>query len=250
MKQTGKLLAAIAATAAAATASATPSTTYWTPATIYTQPYLVPHLTYDTYVAEQGMLANDYGLTVGVLPFEKLQAEVGVDVFSPGYTEDTVYLNGKVTLPEGALAAWQPGVSFGIQSVGFKGGISDYDHLHLTVGKTIPRVGTLAVGGYHGLTRALYVLPSETGAAQTGFMASYTSPDIEIGLPGLRKVVVVADYASGNNYFGGGGAGLAIYFTPAIDLITGPVWFPRGAAATDFMWTFQIDVDVDLVKKK
>ena len=120
MKQATKALAALILAAAATTASATPSTTFWTPATTYTQPYLVPHLTYDTYVAEGGMLQNDYGLTIGVLPFEKLQGEVGVDVFYPGFTKDNFYLNAKVTLPEGAFASWQPGVSLGIQSVGFK----------------------------------------------------------------------------------------------------------------------------------
>ena len=32
-------------------------------------------------------MANDYGLTIGVLPFEKLQGEVGVDLFLPGYVQ-------------------------------------------------------------------------------------------------------------------------------------------------------------------
>lgn len=249
MKQLPRVLAATIVALAAARASATPSTTFWTPATTYTQPYLVPHLTYDTYVAEQGMLANDYGLTMGILPFEKLQAEIGFDVFYPGYTQNGFYLNGKVTLPEGAYASWQPGVSLGIQSVGFRSDINDYNHLHLTIGKTFAGVGSFAVGAYHGLTKSLYQLPTETKAEQTGFMASYVSPDIKVGLPGLDKIVLVGDYASGKNYFGGGGVGASLYFTPAISLLTGPVWFPKGAAATDFMWTFQLDVDVELLKK-
>ena len=87
-----KLLGAIAVTAmlaAATTASATTSTTFWTPATTYTQPYLVPHLTYDSYFGEKGNLANDYGLTVGVLPFAKLQGELGIRrvVFGPARRE-------------------------------------------------------------------------------------------------------------------------------------------------------------------
>jgi len=253
MKQGSKVLAAVILAAAAASASATPSTTYWTPATTYTQPYLVPHLTYDTYFAEGGMLQNDYGLTIGVLPFEKLQAEVGFDLFYPGLAKDNFYLNAKLTLPEGAYAAWQPGVSVGIQSVGFKKDYSDYDHLHLSVGKGFAGIGTFVVGGYYGLNKNLYV-GSDGKTAQAGFMASYTSPDIKVGLPGLDKIVIAADYASGNNAFGAYGAGVGLYFTPAIALLTGPVWFNdsklmEAGYGADFMWTVQLDVDVELLKK-
>jgi hypothetical protein len=253
MKQGSKVLAAVILAVTATAASATPSTTFWTPATTYTQPYLVPHLTYDTYASAKGNLLNDYGLTVGVLPFEKLQAEVGVDLFLAGVAPhanvgDNVYLNAKVTLPEGAFAAWQPGVSLGIQSVGFASGYSNYDHLHLTLSKGFAGVGTFAIGGYYGATKALYTLPGEA-AAQAGAMASYTSPDIKIGLPGLDKIVIAADYASGKNFFGGGGVGAALYFTPAVALLTGPVFLPKGAAPSEFMWSFQIDVDVELLKK-
>jgi hypothetical protein len=253
MKQLPRVLAAAVVVLAASRASATPSTTFWTPATTYTQPYLVPHLTYDTYVAERGMLQNDYGLTIGVLPFEKLQGEVGFDVFYPGLTRDNLYLNAKVTLPEGAYAAWQPGVSFGIQSVGFKADYSDYDHLHLSVSKGFAGIGTFVVGGYYGLNETLY-LGSDGKAARAGLMASYTSPDIKVGLPGLDKIVLVGDYATGKNAFGGGGVGAALYFTPAIALLTGPVWFNdsnlmKATYGADFMWSFQLDVDVELLKK-
>lgn len=244
-----KAAAAAAALATATTASATPSTTYWTPATTYTQPFLVPHLTYDTYFAEGGQLQPDYGLTIGILPFEKVQAEVGIDVLVPGLHKDNLYLNGKVTLVEGALAEWQPGVSLGIQSVGFKKDYSDYNHLHLTVGKTFA-FGTVTVGGYRGGNQVLYT--SSAGKVErTGLMASYTSPDIKLGLTGLDKIVIVGDYASGNNYFGGYGVGAGFYFTPAIALLTGPVMFNdkelmKGSYGSDFMWTFQLDVDFDL----
>ena len=61
--------------------------------------------------------------------------------------------------------------------------------------------------------------------------------------------MLAADYASGKNGFGGGGVGAAIYFTPAIALLTGPVLLVDGAYATDLMWSVQLDVDVELLKK-
>jgi hypothetical protein len=249
MKHAFKAAIAAAVLAAATVASATPSTTYWTPATTYTQPFLVPHLTYDTYFAEGGQLQPDYGLTIGILPFEKVQAEVGVDLFVPGKHKDNFYLNGKLTLVEGAFAEWQPGVSLGIQSVGFKKDYSDYNHLYLAVGKTFG-FGNITVGGYHGGNKVLYT-SSKGKVEQTGFMASYTSPDINVKVTGLDKVVILADFASGKNFFGGYGVGAAFYFTPAIDVITGPVMFNdkdliKSTYGSSFMWTVQLDVDFDL----
>lgn len=246
------VLAALLVTAMSA--MATPSTVYWTPATSYTQPYLVPHLTYDTYVAEEGKLLNDYGLTVGVIPGDKIQGEVGFDVFLPNaWVKNTFQLNGKVTLAEGAFSKWQPGVSFGIMGVGFKKDVSDQHLLHLDASKGTP-FGTFGVGGYYGAGSKLLWTGSDGKVHRTGVMASYVSPDWVLDLPGVNKIDFTADIASGKNSFGAVGGGAVIYFTPAIDLITGPVWFldSKGAKAangTDFVWTFQIDVDFDLIKK-
>jgi hypothetical protein len=258
------LKAAVLATllAAATKAHATPSTTFWTPATTYVQPFLVPHITYDSYVAEAGATQNDYGLTMGFLPWEKFQGEIGVDVFLPGVVNpmtgkktgvgDNTYLNGKLGIPEGAFASWQPGISAGIQNVGFTKDYSDYNHMHAEIGKTFGPIGNLTVGGYYGGNEKLYV--SSTGKTErSGFMASYTSADLNTNLVGLTKVNFIADYASGNNVFGAYGAGIGFYFTPAIDILTGPIWFndknlAKATFGADFFWTVQLDVDIDFHK--
>jgi hypothetical protein len=251
MKLPSKALAALAVLAAARVASATPSTVVWTPATTYTQPYLVPHLTYDTYVAEKSNLANTYGLTMGVLPGAKVQGELGVDVFYPGITADFVQANARLTLVEGALAAWQPALSVGIMGAGFEEDVSDYHLLHATASKATP-VGTIAVGGYYGAGSELLWTGSD-GEERAGFMASWASPEIAIGLPGLEKIVLAADVATGKNWFGAIGAGASLYFTPNVALVTGPVFFLDrdlydALGTGDFMWTAQIDVDVPFRK--
>ena len=253
MKKALKAVAAAAVLAAAPAAWATSSTTFWTPATTYTQPYLVPHITYDSYVAEKGGLQNDYGLTLGVLPFEKLQAEVGVDTFLPGLAKNNLYVNGKLTIPEGAFSKLQPGVSVGALGVGFKKDVSDFNVLHAELGKTFPVVGNVSVGGYYGLNDKLMV-SSDGKKQQGGLIASWTSPDVVLDLPGLNKIVFLADVQTGNNVFGAWGAGIGLYFTPAIDLLTGPVFFNdsnlmKSTYGSDFMWSVQLDVDFDLIKK-
>src|SRR5437870_9212052 len=73
---------------------ATPSTTYWTPATSDVQPFNVWHIGVDNYFrlyqtqqdidkGQGAALPTDVGLTVGVLPFEKLNMEVGIDYLAP-----------------------------------------------------------------------------------------------------------------------------------------------------------------------
>ncbi|HYG69144.1 MAG TPA: hypothetical protein VD838_15850, partial [Anaeromyxobacteraceae bacterium] len=200
---------------------------------------------YDTYFAEQGAYAINTGVTVGVLPFEKLQGEIGVDFNYPGLTQNGFYLNAKLAVPEGALGANLPGLSFGVYNVGFEEDVNDYNVFHAEVAKTFPVVGTIAVGGYYGLNDTLLV--DENGdAAQGGFMASWTGPELKLGLPGLQKVVPAVDIMTGDSAFGAVGAGVTLYLSQTVGLITGPVFFlnpdvqPGGA---DFMWTFQLDVD-------
>ncbi len=255
MKPSSKALVACAALAVAQAAHATPSTTFWTPATGYVQSYLVPHITYDSYVGETGGFQNDYGLTMGVLPWEKLQGELGFDVFYPGYTDKNFYLNGKLTVPENAYGAWQPAVSFGVVNLGFKKDVTDYDILHASLAKTFPYVGNLAVGGYYGLNDKLMV-GSDGKVQQGGVMAAWTSPDIVVDFAGLQKIQLLGDVQSGKNAFGAVGGGIGLFFNSAIDILTGPVFFldPKAVASgpihPDWLWTVQLDVDIDFAKKK
>ena len=65
----------------------------------------------------------------------------------------------------------------------------------------------------------------------------------------------LADLATGKNWFGAYAGGVGLYFTPAIDILTGPVFFIdkdyyKANYRTDWLWTVQLDVDFDLVKPK
>lgn len=226
---------------------ATPSTAFWSPATTATQAFLVPHVTYDTYFAEAGAYAIDSGLTVGLLPFEAVQAEVGFDVNLPGNARDGLLLNAKLGLAEGAFGAWSPGVSAGVYGVGVRRGVSTYDVLHAEVGKTF-FFGTFAAGGYYGLDKRLLV--DEAGAShQAGFMGSYCSPGVPLGRVGLDKLVFVGDVQTGNSAFGAAGGGVTLFFTPAVAILTGPVFFLNREVQpgrASWMWSLQLDVDIDL----
>lgn len=234
------------------TAAATPSTNYWAPTTTGVQGFGVLHLTYDSYVATDAMYPIDLGLTIGVLPWSAVQAEVGVDVLYPTLDADgegmsvPVYLNGKLGGAEDVAFPWQPAWSVGIYNLGFESDVTDYDLLYALIGHTIPGAGAASIGGYYGLNEDL-MTSSGGDKAQAGLLAGYFSPPID--LPVIDHINLTADVQTGENGFGGGGAGVYLYFTPAISLLTGPVFFfdpDKQPGGNSWMWTAQLDVDLDL----
>ncbi|MEI7705743.1 MAG: hypothetical protein WCK73_14235 [Deltaproteobacteria bacterium] len=261
MKKIVRVLAACAIALFAQGAWATPSTLFWTPATTYVQPYLIPHITYDTYFNDKANYPMDLGLTMGILPWEKIQAEVGIDAFLPYWgAQNAAFLspagalqfNAKVGLTEGAFGEWFPGISLGIYGVGTNQA-TQFDILHAEIGKGF-FFGTLTVGGYYGAGGSDLIwsdwsnpdAPVTLGRA--GFIGSYISPDIELGLKGLNKINFFADIQTGNNAYSAAAAGIGIYFTPSIDILTGPVFFLNKYSQPGFsnmMWSVQLDIDID-----
>jgi len=229
---------------------ATPSTTYWTPCTMDIQPYRKGHITYDSYFTvgkrgtHKGEFATDIGLTYGVLPFKKLQMEVGYDLMEP--SDNPSFYNAKIGMPEGSLFKNSPGLGVGIFNIGTKKHATDYNIVDFIAGKTLPfNLGRLHLGGYTGNGKTL---KSASGKKQPdGFMFGYDygfwPVKDEKGEFKFNRFVLAGDYASGQNTIGGGGVGLYIYLTPDIDLLSGPVWFNDHALNGDMKWTMQLDIN-------
>lgn len=262
MKKIVRVLAACAIALTAQSAWATPSTLFWTPATTYIQPFLVPHVGMDVYFNDKANYPIDLGLTMGVLPFEKFQAEVGLDFFFPywgpqngvfGSPAGALQLNAKVGTPEGAFGEWFPGISAGIYGVGVNQA-TQFSILHAEIGKTF-FFGNITVGGYYGAGGANWVWSEFSDGPDSpalltrgGFIGSYTTPDIVLDLKGLYKINFFADVQTGNNAFSAAAGGIGIYFTPAIDLLTGPVFFLNKytqPGLSTMMWSIQLDIDID-----
>ncbi len=246
-----KCLTAALALATPSVALATPSTVFWAPSTPYLQPFGVLHVTYDTYFNKKAAYPIDVGLEIGVLPWSGLQMEVGFDFLYPTAGLDApLLLNAKIGAPEGAYFEHSPGWSIGIYGIGFEEDVTDYNALHVMVGETIPYLGTLSAGIYYGLNPDLFQSP-DGDASQLGLMASWVSPAID--LPLIDKLYFLWDVQTGANAAAATGGGISVYFTPAIALVTGPLFFfepdtqPGGSS---FMWSVQLDVDLDLTAKE
>jgi hypothetical protein len=245
-------------------AQATPSTTFWTPMTPDIQSYGVAHVGADNYFsianktsdepAINNSFATDVGLTVGILPFEKLQMEIGVDYLGP--SDYPVYFNAKIGAPEDALFKWSPALQIGIFNVGTKKNDAgqqngtDQNIVYGVIGKTIPYVGRFSAGPYIGNSA---VLRSGTGDTQDkGFMVAFDRGFLPIkDKEGneFNRIVFAADYASGKNAIGGGGFGLYYYFTKDISILTGPVWFNDSDINGRWKWTVQLDINIPIFDK-
>jgi len=242
-------------------AQATPSTTFWAPSNTAIQSFLVPHLTYDTYFWNKpasGFNGSPIypvttGLTMGILPWDDLQLEVGFDLLLPG--TDPLLLNAKLGVPEDRLFAFQPSLAVGVFGAGTKRSTlatagTDYNILYGQMQHTIPTVGGyVSVGGYYALQDRLFQASDGSGTQRAGFMGGVVSPDINVNLPWLSKINFAADVQTGKNAFGAAGGGITLYFTDKIDVLTGPVFFFDSGSqpgGRQWFWTVQLDVDLPL----
>ncbi len=237
------LTAAAILIAGEATAPATPSTTYWTPAISDVQPFGVWHFGMDNYFTaerkaesgQQGDFPTDLGITIGILPFDKLQMEVGVDAMYP--SDNPYFFNAKIGTPENTLFGGSPALNIGIFNVGTKKGESDYNILDFIVGRTLPwNLGRIHAGVYTGSRRLL--VSADGDKEESGWMVGYDRYIIK------DKLLFTADFASGDNAIGGGGAGIGYYFSKDVSILAGPVWFNDKGINGYTKWTVQLDINL------
>ena len=234
-------------------AFATPSTQIWIPSTDI-QPFKKLHFGFDQYIkmekADGTREANviNNGLTLGVLPYEKVQMEVGIDQRSYGVEPSTdstpFYFNAKIGTPEGSLFDGSPAFAVGGFDFGTKKFDSttlmgtDYNIVYGIIAKTLGKAGRLSVGYYSGNDKLL--LDKNGKADETGVLASWDRTISEIS----DKLWVAIDYMGGENSYGALSYGVAWKFAPNVGVIFGmDDWNNSNFKPT---YTVQVDIDLDL----
>ncbi|MBI5344965.1 MAG: hypothetical protein HZB83_06470 [Deltaproteobacteria bacterium] len=271
MKMKKKIVAAFAAAAAAIlisgwhdAANATPSTHIWSPSTDV-QAYGVFHLTSDMYLPVKkdayGTRLNtvtNVGLTTGVLPYEKLNLEVGFDHIAGFGSLDAypLYLNAKVGVPENAYGEMFPALAAGVYSYGTKTGGeartgmtpkigTDYNIYYAKAAKTIGQAGRFSLGYYSGNKK---LLVDENGeSAENGVLLCWERTISEIS----ENLWASVDYMGGKSGFGALSYGFSWKFAPNTSVIFGYV-APNNdkLAAVADTFTVQVDIDFDVFNKK
>lgn len=183
----------------------------------------------------------DVGLLVGLFTWHDLSVEAGFDYF--GGADDPLFFNGKFGMKEDKLFKHSPSFSFGILNAGTRTRTKNRTNqnvLNLVLGKSFENflIDNLYVAGYSG-SHAL-------GRVRQGFMVGATKSfckDKDCNGKEFFRWEFAGDWASGNNFIGGGGAAIVYYFTPDISIETGPVWFNTEKYNGKWKWSVQIDIN-------
>ena len=212
-----------------APALATPSTIIWIPSVDF-QPFTSFHLNSDIYFRYRKEPSGNMtpplyliGPTIGILPWEKLQAEVGFDLIFQGVTDrDTypIYFHGKIGTPEDSMFKWSPAVVAGVYNVGVKSAITTQDIVYGLIGRTLPYVGRFSFGYFWsqldaGPSTSLKLVDENGNRSNHGFLASWDRTMKEI----TPKLWLAIDYQGSMSWMGAVNFGLAWSFTDTISMI-------------------------------
>ncbi|MDA8122075.1 MAG: hypothetical protein M0Z38_05850 [Deltaproteobacteria bacterium] len=246
----------------AGSALATPSTQIWIPSTDI-QGYKTVHLNIDTYARAKN---NDdgsrtapvwvIGPTVGILPFAKIQAEVGFDLITQGGNADKypLYGHGKVGTPEDAWFKGSPAIAVGMYNIGTKSGdarkgelATNQDLAYGLIAKTLPVVGRLSAGYYVGNKKVL--VTEEVDASgnlksdEKGLLLSWDRTMTEIS----DKLWLAVDYQGGESGLGALSFGASWAFAKNTSVILGYDVYNNkdlfGKGTNMDTWTVQVDIN-------
>lgn len=256
-------------------ASATPSTHIWGPSTDI-QAYGVFHLTADMYLSTKSDdewpdgSRNDrpdpitnLGLTLGVLPFEKVQLEIGFDhitgfsFYERGDMDDNpMYFNAKLGIPEGAFGTYFPAIAIGGYMFGTdtdgeaRAGKTpetgtDFNLYYAKIAKTFDPIGRFSVGYYRGNEK---LLVDENGdEEEDGIMLAWERTMTEIS----DKLWLCVEYMGGDNSFGAISYGFSWKFAPNVSAIFAYVDQTNDELAFIEDWfTVQVDIDWNVFGKQ
>lgn len=218
----------------------TPATIIWIPSVDF-QSFKVFHLGIDNYftvfkkgIGEGGLaFPTDVGLTIGILPYEKIQAEVGVDFFEP--QSSPWVFNAKIGLPEEALTEWSPAIAVGGCYLGVKKNVTDNNMLYAIAGKTLPFIGRLEIGYYTGNKNIL--VDPDGNVDNSGVLFSWDRQIPEVN----ENLWLAVDYQGGENSLGALSFGFAWSFSKNVSVIFARNIFNNNSPST---LTTQLDINI------
>ncbi|MBI5868401.1 MAG: hypothetical protein HZB43_08960 [candidate division Zixibacteria bacterium] len=244
----GLALALWGACAITETANATASTHVWGPSTDV-QAFNVWHITCDLYLpvynddAGSGLpTITNVGLTVGVLPFKKLNMELGFDHKTGLGAVDRypLYGNAKIGIPESALGRVSPAVAAGVFDVGTNGNQTDFNIIYGKIAKTFSlrdwSLGRFSLGYFIGNERLL--IDQEGKKDNSGLLAAWerTVPELSDNL------WICLEYMGTKSAYGCFNAGASWKCASNVAILVGYEVFNNKTLVN----TATIQVDIDL----
>ncbi len=197
---------------------ATPSTQIWIPSTDV-QAFLKPHIGWDIYMNTfgNGLISNG-GVTMGVIPSEKLGLEIGIDYRDgSGVHGNPILFNAKLGLAENTFSNFMPAIAIGGYDFGVKDNVSNYNVTYGLISKNIWKLGRLSFGGYKGLGPDELWMSSKGTVRDAGVFLSWDRVISEL----TDKLWLAVDFQSGNNSYGALSFGAGWSFASNVGVIIG-----------------------------
>ena len=247
LRTTGRIAFAAALLCAVSfgTALATPSTIVWIPS-VDIQPYKTGHLTFDTYLrakenpdGTRTAPVVDLGLTGGILPYPKIQAEAGFDLIDqPGDAgKYPLFFNAKVGTPEDAWFKGSPAVAVGGYNFGTKSDVTDQNIVYGLVAKAFPVIGRLAAGYFAGNDKIL--VDANGSKDEKGVLLSWDRTFSEIS----DKLWAAVDYQGTDSAIGALSFGISYAFAKNASIIFGYDIYNEKKTGGENTFTVQLDIN-------
>ncbi|MEE8429969.1 MAG: hypothetical protein V3S16_01850 [Candidatus Desulfatibia sp.] len=230
------------------TAGATPSSLIRIPS-VDVQPYGTVHLGIDintamykprgadstgnANVADDYEEPTDFGLTFGMLDTGIFQVEFGFDIREP--TDEPVYVNFKVAIPEGAIANQMPGFAIGGYSFGTDVD-TNYNIFYIETAKTFSFMGRFTFGYFGGNTEHLRNINDEADHHGMLFGFDRRLPEVN------ERLWFGIDYQQTFSEYGAWSLGVSWAFSENAALVIGFIRYNDERMNRDKM-TWQIDFD-------
>jgi hypothetical protein len=227
-------------------AHATPSTQIWIPSTDI-QPYKTLHFNFDTYIRTKSEEGGGklppvvvLGPTVGILPYEKVQAEVGFDLIHAGSDADAypLYFHGKVGTPEGSLFPSSPAIAVGGYNFGTKSDVTNQNIVYGLVARTFPVIGRLSAGYFVGNDKVL--VDANGSGDEKGVLLSWDRTLTEIS----DKLWAAVDYQGTDSAMGALSFGISYAFAKNASIIFGYDIYNEKKTAGENTFTVQVDFNL------
>jgi hypothetical protein len=228
-------------------ALATATTHIWAPSTDI-QAFKLWHITSDMYVpVEKDDFGNRWstvtnlGLTVGILPFKNLNAEIGVDHKSGlGMADDyPLYGNFKIGVPENAWCSFSPAFAVGAFDIGTKKNITNYNVFYGKLAKSVSlnktTLGRFSIGYFSGNKNLL--VDDKFAKDNSGIMAAWerTFPELS------DKFWFCVEYMGTKSVYGTLNVGASWKFASNVALLAGYDLYNNSNLVDTA--TLQVDID-------
>jgi hypothetical protein len=181
------------------------------------------------------------GLTFGILPFNKLRAEIGAD-YKTGYgnlDSYPVYFNCKAAIPEDSYGPYFPALAIGLYDIGTARNKTDFNIIYGKAAKTIKvkdlNLGRFSVGYFWGNGDLL--LNGQGERDNHGVLAAWERTMTEIS----DKLWVCVEYQGTESGYGSLNLGTSWTFNKYVSVLLGYEFYNNRSLADTV--TIQLDIN-------